>query len=37
MRQERKAGAQRAALDPGLSAVGDLCGDEQGDEVAVAA
>jgi hypothetical protein len=27
----------RATLDPGLSAVGDLSGDEQGEDVAVVA
>jgi hypothetical protein len=32
-----KAGATRAALDTDLSAVGDLFGDEQGEDVAVAA
>jgi hypothetical protein len=32
-----KAGAPRAALDPGLSAAGDLFGDEQGEDVAVGA
>jgi hypothetical protein len=37
MRRERKAGATRAPLDPGLSVVGDLFGDEQGEAVAVAA
>jgi hypothetical protein len=37
MRQERKAGATRAAQDPDLSAVGDLFGDEPGEEVAAAA
>jgi hypothetical protein len=34
MSQERKAGATRAALHPGLSAMADLFGDEQGEEVA---
>jgi len=37
MRQERKAGATRAALYPGLSAMGDLFDDEQGEELAVGA
>jgi hypothetical protein len=38
MRQERKSGRDaRAALDPDLSAVGDLFDDERGEEVAVAA
>ena len=35
--RNEKAGATRAALDPGLSAMGDLFDDEQGEEVAVAA
>jgi hypothetical protein len=31
-----KAGATRATLDPGLSAAGDVFGDEQEEDVAVA-
>ena len=36
MSQERKSGATRAALQPGLSALADLFDDERGEEVAVA-
>ena len=35
--RNEKAGATRAARDPGLSAMGDLFDDEQGEDVAVAA